>query len=115
MILTPRLGTLAASFLCLFEALGPDPGPLLRLFRKRFEKGTKNERKTGAIMDAFSLGFRVFLGNGKVRFDCAGVSGSMSRPLFVLLRAFIFGHPFFASLFLRFLEALWEPGSMRSS
>ena len=32
-------------FWCLFTALGPDPGPLLRLFCKRLEKGTQKDRK----------------------------------------------------------------------
>ena len=45
-------------------------------------------------MDAFSFGFQVFSENGKVRFDCAGASGSRFRPLLFLLCASIFALPF---------------------
>ena len=71
-------------------ALGPDPGPLFRLFPKSLEKRCKKEAKNGAEMDVFLVIFRVFPENAKVRFDCAGASGLRFRPLIFWLRASIF-------------------------
>ena len=62
-------------------------------------KRVKKEEKKGAEMDVFSMIFQVFPENGKVRFDCAGVSGLRFRPLLFWLCASIvrllFLHRFF--------------------
>ena len=38
-------GHLWGPFWCVFVGLWPDPGPLFRVFWKRFEKGSKKKRK----------------------------------------------------------------------
>ena len=62
--------------------------------RKRYKK----EKKKGAEMDAFSMGFRAFPENAKVRFDCAAASGLRFRPLLFLLCAPNFAFLFVASI-----------------
>ena len=53
-------------------------------------------------MDAFSLEFRVFPENGKIRFDCAGASGLRFRPLLFSLCASIFAFFFLHCFFMVF-------------
>ena len=89
-----RLGT----FGYVFVDLWPDPGALFRVFWKRFEKGSKKKKK-GAEMDVFSMIFRFFPENGKVRFDCAGASGLRFRPLIFWLCASTFALPFLHRFF----------------
>ena len=78
-------------------------------FLGTLRKRVKKEEKKGAEMNVFSMDFRVFLKNAKVRFDCAGASGLRFRPLIVWLRAF-----FFALLFLhRFLKVFGSPCELK--
>ena len=55
-----HLATLGVPFWCLFQALGPDLGPLLRVFWKKLEKGTKKERKRELEWMHFQWNFELF-------------------------------------------------------
>ena len=90
---------------------GPGAGPWTRFsaFPEKSGKRYKKEAKK-----AFSMIFRVFPENAKVRFDCAGASGLRFRPLIFWLRASIFVVRFLHSLFV-FFGPSWGPRSTGSN
>jgi hypothetical protein len=72
----------------------------------------KKGEKKGAGMDAFSMEFRAFPENGKVRFDCAGASGLRFRPFILSLCASTLAPPFYHRFFIDFGTS-WEPSLTR--
>ena len=70
LILGLRLDVLAVSFGVFVRLWGRTLDPVFDFLGKGSNKNTKNEKTQGAEMDAFSMEFKVFLENAKVRFDC---------------------------------------------